>query len=359
MEKDERRSGARASFNKFRKRRPKAVNLDDAPLVASRFLDEDSTWPLVLEPANPDVDVFGWVDDNRDDLRAKLTRHGAILFRGFGIEEVPQFERLARAVCDHLYGDYGDLPREEKGEKIYHSTPYPKDKMILFHNESSHMSSWPRRQFFYCVQAAPVGGETPIVDCRELYKRLDPELQRRFEEQGLLYVRNFIEGFDVHWTDFFHTEDKEEVERKCREAEMECEWIEGGLRVRQRAPAVILHPETGEKVFFNQIQLHHASSLEPEVRSSLLELYGEERLPRNVYYGDGSPISDATMERIGDLLLELASQYPWQAGDVLALDNMLIAHARNPFDGPRKIVVAMGDMFQAEDLEPLPQEARA
>jgi hypothetical protein len=29
------------------------------------------------------------------------------------------------------------------------------------------------------------------------------------------------------------------------------------------------------------------------------------------------------------------------------LDNMLVAHSRNPFVGPRKIVVAMGEMFSA------------
>ena len=31
------------------------------------------------------------------------------------------------------------------------------------------------------------------------------------------------------------------------------------------------------------------------------------------------------------------------------LNNMMIAHARNPYVGPRKIVVAMGEMIQMNE----------
>jgi hypothetical protein len=33
------------------------------------------------------------------------------------------------------------------------------------------------------------------------------------------------------------------------------------------------------------------------------------------------------------------------------LDNMLVAHARDPFVGPRKIVVAMGDMISQTTIQ--------
>jgi hypothetical protein len=36
---------------------------------------------------------------------------------------------------------------------------------------------------------------------------------------------------------------------------------------------------------------------------------------------------------------------------VILLDNMLVAHARDPYEGPRKIVVAMGDMYDHASLE--------
>lgn len=161
-----------------------------------------------------------------------------------------------------------------------------------------------------------------------------------------MYVRNYIEGLDVSWQSFFHTNDESVVEEFCRRAGVNCEWRNGaGLRTRQIRPAVAQHPKTGEMIFFNQIQLHHVSCLEPELRASLLAMYGADELPRNVYYGDGSPIEDSVVEEIGEVYRQTATSFPWQWGDILMLDNMLTAHGRNPYVGERKIVVAMGEMI--------------
>ena len=35
--------------------------------------------------------------------------------------------------------------------------------------------------------------------------------------------------------------------------------------------------------------------------------------------------------------------FPWQKGDLLMLDNMLVAHGRAPFSGPRQILVGMAE----------------
>lgn len=119
---------------------------------------------------------------------------------------------------------------------------------------------------------------------------------------------------------------------------------------RQYRSAATTHPKTGEPVFFNQIQLHHVSCLDQEVRDALFALFRPEDLPRNVCYGDGSPIEDETVRRITSLYWEHAMAFLWQAKDILLVDNMLMAHARNPFTGSRKIVVAMGEMVTTADL---------
>ena len=56
-------------------------------------------------------------------------------------------------------------------------------------------------------------------------------------------MRNFAEGIDVPWQDFFHTEDRAEVARQCALAGMTCEWNEERLRLNQPAAAVRSTPE--------------------------------------------------------------------------------------------------------------------
>jgi alpha-ketoglutarate-dependent taurine dioxygenase len=324
-------------------------------LIKTEFLPgHEEQMPLIIRPAVDNVDLAEWIGANKDELNGYLDRYGAIVFKGFDLKSAPDFERAAAAVSPELFAEYGDLPQESTADRIYHSTPYPEDKMILFHNESSHLPQWPLRQFFFCVIPAADRGETPLLDCRLSYEALDPELRREFAEKGLMYVRNFSEGIDVPWQDFFHTSDKAEVERTCAEAGMGCEWTEsGGLRISQVSPAVAVHPRTGEKVFFNQIQLHHVSCLDEETRSALSQLFAEEDMPRNVYFGDGTPIPDETVAKIGEMYEELCVEPPWAAGDMIVLDNMLVAHARRPFSGERKILVAMAEMVNVDQLEPL------
>jgi alpha-ketoglutarate-dependent taurine dioxygenase len=213
------------------------------------------------------------------------------------------------------------------------------------------MCQWPQKIMFFCVTAAREGGETPIADARRLYHLLDPAIRRRFAEKQLMYVRNYRQELDVSWQDFFRTTDRAEVERACREADEEFEWMkDASLRTRKVRPAICKHPLTGEDVFFNQILAHHVSCLEPATRESLLSLFGEEGLPRNVYYGDGSRIEDSVISELREIYQRAAVVFPWQENDILLLDNMLTAHARNPFTGPRQIMVAMGDMIRLVDF---------
>lgn len=329
-----------------------------ASLVRESTLAPGADFPLVIEPTTPDLDAAAWAAANRDYVEQNLRRHAGLLFRGFGLAGPRDFELFAEALQPGLYGGYGDLPKKEGGKNTYRSTPYPEDKMILFHNESSHLPRWPRKQWFFCEEAAPVGGATPIVDCREMFRRLPADLAERFERLGLAYVRTFTPRLDVDWRDFFRTSDKAEVEARCRAEGVEIAWLDGdALQTRTRCPAVIVHPLTGEKSFFNQVQLHHTRFLDADVREDLIGMLGEGRLPRQVTWGDGAPIDDATMDLVGELYEACAVRFDWRKGDVVMLDNMLAAHARDPFEGKRRIVVAMGDMTDRAGVEAKAAEA--
>jgi alpha-ketoglutarate-dependent taurine dioxygenase len=329
----------------------KTLDLAVANLIATREVDCGSGKLLVAEPQMPNVNLAGWAASNRQATEEMVLRHGAVLWRGFNIRTVENFETVAHAMSDELFGEYGDLPRASVSGNVYGATPYPADQPILFHNESSHMHRWPMKIWFYCAQAPAHGGETPIVDCRRIYQLLDPALRERFARKKLMYVRNYTETLDVSWQEFFRTSDRLEVESYCRAAGIEYEWKNGNeLRTRQVCQAIARHPRTGEEVFFNQIQLHHVSCLAPATYESMRSLFREEDYPRNVCYGDGTPIEDSVVSEIRDLYRQASVSFTWQEGDILMLDNMLTAHARNPYSGPRKIVVAMGDMMHQSRL---------
>jgi amino acid adenylation domain-containing protein len=340
-----------SKLKKLMQAKPKIVNLSQQRFVETSYLDLDKKYPRVLSPKMDDIDLAEWINGNQTFVEQELLKHGAILFRGFKVKSVDEFEKVARVICPELFDEYGDLPREPVSGKVYTSTPYPADKPILQHNESSQMHCWPMKIWFHCIKAAERGGETPIADCRQIYELLDPEIRERFAEKRIMYVRNFNEVLDTGWQSFFRTNDKAVVEEYCRKAGIEYEWKDGnGLRTRKLSPAVAEHPKTGEKVFFNQIQAHHIACLDPVSRQSLLSLFKEEDLPRNVYYGDGSRIEDSVIQRLGEIYPRVSVNFPWEEGDVLMLDNMLSAHGRNAFVGSRNIVVAMGEMIKSEDV---------
>lgn len=327
----------------------KAVDLSQ-PTVKTTQLRPDQKLPLIISPAVANLDLAEWAANNRDFISDKVLEHGAVLFRGFNLPTPAEFERAAASICQELYSEYGDLPREGVAGKIYKSTPYPADKMILYHNESSHLSSWPTRINFFCALPAQEGGATPVADCREIVKAMDPDILRTFEEKGLKYVRNFSPGLDVSWQQFFHTDDRGVVEKQCNEAGMTCEWVgKDGLRVGQLCQAVTRHPKTGEKIFFNQVQLHHVYCLDKETRDSLLTIFKRDELPRHVYYGDGSEIPDSVMDHVGEVYEKCAVRFQWEKGDMISVDNMLVCHARDPHVGDRKICVAMGPLISAQD----------
>lgn len=287
----------------------------------------------------PDLDAI------RRLSREALDDAGALLFRGFAVPTLGDFERFVKAVTPELLTyEFGSTPRSALSGGVYTSTEYPAHQSIPLHNEQSYTREWPLKIWFHCALAAERGGATPLADSAAVYARISPRLRARFAEKRLMYVRNYGNGLDLPWQEVFRTDARGEVERFCRRANITWEWLDDGeLRTRQICQAVAKHPRTGAWVWFNQAHLFHVSNLEPQVREGLLSFLAEDELPRNVLYGDGTPLEAAALDEIRGVYAELARSFAWQRGDVLLVDNMRVAHGREPFSGPRKVVVAMAE----------------
>jgi alpha-ketoglutarate-dependent taurine dioxygenase len=289
------------------------------------------------------------LDTQAERLRELVARclhdYGAMLFRGFARCGPTGFREFAASFGHELLSyDFASTPRRRIEGEVYSSTEYPNDQWIPQHNEQAYMLRWPMKIWFYCDHAPSQGGETPISDSRAIWSRLDPALRKRFADRGLMYVRNYGGGLDLPWEKVFQTNDRKVVEEFCRTERIVCEWSDdGNLRTRQICPALASHPVTSDILWFNQAHLFHVSALPEELRETLLAVVAESDLPRNVYYGDGSAIEGGALDEIRGVYAELLLRFTWQSGDVLMLDNMLTAHGRAPFDGPRRILVAMAE----------------
>ncbi len=312
------------------------------------YLRPDSPLPLVVRPAVKGLGLAKWAASNSSFIESYLTRNGAILFRDFGLAEVAEFEELIEAVSGPLLDySYRSTPRTIISGKIYSSTEYPSHQSIPLHNENSYSLRWPMKIWFFSQQVAEQGGETPIADSRKIYHAIPEEVRDCFIRKGLVYARNYGTGLDLPWQDVFQTSSRAVVESYCRQSEMDFEWLgDDQLRTRQRCQVVERHPATGEMVWFNQAHLFHVSRLPAEVRDWLLTAFGEENLPRNVYFADGSAIDPAMLDEVSRACESQAVVFPWNPGDVLLLDNMLAAHGRKPFSGKRTVVVGMAESIQ-------------
>ena len=331
----------RAKLGRAR-RKPIEVSKDN--LVRAECFQPDASLPLVIRPLVNGIDPAAWATTNRSWIEQQLSVHGGVLFRNFNISSVELFRRFIAAVAGNEPLAYNERssPRMAVGDNIYTSTDYPANHSIFLHNENSYQQSWPMYIFFYCNTPASEGGETPIADCRKVYERISSNVRERFIERKWMYVRNFGEGFGLPWQTVFQTSDPGVVEEHCRENGIQVEWRSGNrLRISAIRNVVITHPRTGEPVWFNHATFFHVTTLEPSVRAALLADYEGADLPTNTFYGDGSPIEPEVLDELREAYRRETIAFPWQANDVLLLDNMLAAHGRAPYTGERKVLVGM------------------
>jgi alpha-ketoglutarate-dependent taurine dioxygenase len=333
--------------SKFGSVKPQATPISEEQSIEIGRFESDDPLPLVVRAKHQTTALTAWVRANQAVVEEALKLNGGILFRDFSLDGIDDFGGFVRSFHLELL-EYKErsTPRTKVGDRLYTSTEYPAHQHIALHNEFSYSFTWPMRIFFFASQAPESGGQTPIADSRRVYQGIAPDVRRRFIEKKVMYVRNYGTGIDLSWQEAFQTNDKAEVEEHCRRAPLDWEWLDGDrLRTCQVRPSVAQHPITGEMVWFNQAHLFHVSNLGSETQESIYKVFDEQDLPRNAYYGDGSPFSSEDLDEVRRAYKEATVVFSWQPGDILMLDNMLVAHGRRPYSGQRRILVALAQPY--------------
>lgn len=315
--------------------------------------------PPVLR-VEPPADAAAWASAYREAVRAQVTEHGALMVRGLALGEP---ERV-RAVFTALAGEpmaerEAFAPRQSYGGGLYSSTAWPDNQPMCMHHELSYAQRVPSLMLFACLAAPDRGGATAVADAEEVLRALPAALTERFEREGWLLTRSYNDEIGASLAESFGTEDRETVENYCRAHGIDFEWRDdGSLRTRQRRSAVVRHPVTGRRCWFNQVAFLNEWTLAPEVREYLVDEYGADGLPFNTRYGDGTPIGEDVVRTLNAVYEEHTRREPWQAGDLLLVDNIRTAHSREPFAGERQVLVAMAEPRLLADGAPTPEGTR-
>src|SRR5579864_7273285 len=98
--------------------------------IKTSTLPGGGTLPLFVEPSDatsPSAAELGaLIADRREWLDQKLHEHGGVLFRGFTVQTVDEFQHVARQALPALkpYVE-GQSPRKKVGDNVYTSTEFP------------------------------------------------------------------------------------------------------------------------------------------------------------------------------------------------------------------------------------------
>jgi alpha-ketoglutarate-dependent taurine dioxygenase len=325
-----------------------------SPFQAS-LLDVD------LAPGKPPMlrvattgDAPSWAAEHRDALRAVVAEHGSVLLRGLGLRDAAEIGAVFRRLATGLMTEKEAFaPRRTYSAGVYSSSKWPPNQPMCMHHELSYTLEFPGLMLFACLAAPTDGGATAVADSRTVFDTLPAELIERFEREGWLLTRSYNDEIGASFAEAFGTEDRRAIERYCCANAIEFEWQpDGGLRTTQRRSAVVRHPVTGQRCWFNQIAFLNEWTLAPEVREFLVDVYGADGLPFNTRFGNGDAIGEDVVQLLNQVYEANTAREPLQAGDLMLVDNVRTAHSREPFEGSREVLVAMADAVRLADCSP-------
>ncbi len=314
--------------------------------------------PLVIhadeDEANREQALIDKIGANAAVLEDLVHRAGAVVLRGFPVSTVAGFRSVCATVSPDLRNYVGgDSPRHGLADQVYNATEYPSAEEVLLHNELSYAAWSPNRVYFGCLLPAQTGGETHIADGREIYRRLNADVRDRFENRGVTYLQHLWDADDAagpgkSWQETFETTDRSTVENNLKASNTPYSWTELGIKTATTRPAVLKHTVTGQMCWHNQADQWHRdiASVKDfvsgrETTRTIDPTAGDETVGSHVTFGDGQEIDVADLQHVREVSRACEIKFPWQAGDIMILDNVLTLHGRKPFTGDRQVVVAM------------------
>jgi alpha-ketoglutarate-dependent taurine dioxygenase len=308
---------------------------------------------VTLECVTVGGPAAAWTATHRDDLDARLRTDGLVWLGGAGVTAPADLAAIRDALGrpDAPLGDRF-ARREAYPDGVYSWPDWAADRDMCLHHEQGYRLRFPGLLVMGALATANCGGAMLLGDTRAVLTHLPTDLAVRFEKHGWTLARNFRPYLGLSWTEAFGTEDASELASGCADEMVGLAVTKDVVRTAQRRSAVVTHPATGDRCWFNDVAFFSQWSVPAQERGVLLSAFGPGGTPFNTFSGDGEPVTEAEYDAIIEAYEKSMVRVEWSAGDVLLVDNILTAHGREPYVGPWDVAVALADPIDLAGCAP-------
>ncbi|MBN3947421.1 MAG: TauD/TfdA family dioxygenase [Nostoc sp. NMS7] len=352
------------------------------------FVSQEKELPLVIEPVEEKsfAVLQLLLSKNRDWFNHQLDTYGAILFRGFDIENAEQFQTILELHNIQLESVYhfGSAHRLRITDKVFTSSEAPPDTIIAPHNELNMVPIRPYVLAFFCQIEPDLYGETPIINTEKIFSHLSPSLQHKITtspQRFVRYVPNHLldlvfqglspeditkllqeQGFDFTWEDdgslyfdcsyitlFSHPR----TNKLCF-----CLSIVDALISRQWYRHISQRYSFWQRLYYNWLpaKLYKGFQQKLTTAATVVDSSQKKTSSLNTYFlstdGQSTTLTEAEAKELGEAEWKNAVIFQWKQGDILLIDNLQVAHSRLNTKLKRKILTAFGNMCNIRDMKP-------
>ncbi|MEP3225736.1 MAG: TauD/TfdA family dioxygenase [Parasphingorhabdus sp.] len=303
---------------------------------------DNEPFPTITQ-AEAAGDLSAFLEQQRSVVDAQLAASGAVLFRGFAVPTIEDFDVAVQAYGaeNFPYADsLSNAVRINLTPRVFTANEAPPDTSIFLHHEMAQTPIYPSKLFFYCNIAAEEGGATPLCRSDILLTKMteeNPQLVEAFAEKGVRYTHSMPAQDDAQsgqgrsWRSTLGVDQKSQAEIRLSELGYAWQWLgQDALRVTSPRLDAVRTLSDGRRTFFNQLIAAYRGWADARNDPA-----------KSICFGDGSAIDSAQMQSAISLADALSFDLKWQAGDVVLVDNFLVMHGRRPFKGKRKVLASL------------------
>merc|ERR1712232_1213144 len=254
--------------------------------------------------------------------------------------------------------------RSKVAPTIYeHNASSVPTRRVHEHWEMSYSTVWPKYLAFTCLKSCTPGyGHATVSSVSPT--EMDPNLYEKLLKQGVCVQRHMLSGngedvpYYASWQSVFGTNDKKEVEIRCREQHMSYSWDGDSLNCRTYLPAFLANDGTGHgqasgsspenPLFFNHVFNSNVRLFDPDWKDYYGGHVPVNKRPFSVLYGnseaDCNSLQEAEIRGLQEVIERNRKLVEYTEGDILIIDNEKVCHGRSPYpkEDERRLCLAFG-----------------